>query len=140
MVYISSYQGNLAAVVASSGQIIWSRQFSSSRAIAADEEALYLVDNRSHLWSVDRRTGSAFWKQDILNARALTAPAILAEHLVVADLEGYVHWLRKSDGQLVGRLPVADLRVLAQPVIAGQTALVLDAGGQLIAVTRQPGP
>ena len=138
VVYVSSFQGNLAAVVATSGQIIWSREFSSARAIAADEQALYLVDDRSHVWSVDRRTGSAFWKQDILNARALTAPVVLAEHLVVADLEGYVHWLRKSDGQLVGRASAADLRVLAQPVVAGGNVLILDIGGQLVAVTHKP--
>lgn len=134
VVYTSSFQGNLAALTASTGQVIWSREFSSSQALAIDDKAIYLVDNRSHLWSVDRRTGSAFWKQDVLSARKVTAPAIFGPHLVVGDFEGYVHWFERADGRLVGRRPVMDLRILSQPIALQDRALLLDAGGELAAI------
>ncbi len=135
VVYISSFQGNLAAVTGSTGQVIWSRDFSSSQAIAIDQEALYLVDDRSHLWSVDRRTGSSFWKQDVLNARKITAPAILGDRLVVGDLAGYIHILRRSDGMLMGRVQPFDSRYFSQPLNQNGTAIVLDVAGNLTALT-----
>ena len=135
VVYVSSFQGNLAAVTVSTGQVIWSREFSSSQAIAIDQEALYLVDDRSHLWSVDRRTGSSFWKQDVLNARKITAPAILGDRLVVGDLAGYIHVLRRSDGMLMARVQPFDSRYISQPLNQNGTAIVLDVAGHLTALT-----
>jgi outer membrane protein assembly factor BamB len=137
IIYVSSFQGNLAAVTANTGQVIWSREFSSSKAIAADQEALYLVDDHSHLWSIDRRTGSSFWKQDVLNARKITAAAILGERLIVGDLAGYLHFLRKSDGKLMARIRPAETRYISQPVVNNGVAYVIDVGGNLTAVTQE---
>ncbi|MDJ0832349.1 MAG: outer membrane protein assembly factor BamB [Gammaproteobacteria bacterium] len=135
VVYVSSYQGNLAAISAANGQVIWSREFSSFQAIEADREALYLTDVSSHLWSIDRRTGSAFWKQDVLNARNITAPRLLGNRLVVADLEGYVHWFDKQDGRLLARSAPHEQRYLAQPVSVDDRVMVLDSNNQLTALT-----
>jgi outer membrane protein assembly factor BamB len=137
VIYVSSFQGNLAAVTANTGQIIWSREFSSSKAIAADQEALYLVDDRSHLWSIDRRTGSSFWKQDVLNARKITAPAIIGERLIVGDLAGYIHILRKSDGKLMARTRPAESRYISQPINSNGVVFAIDVAGNLTAVTQE---
>ena len=137
VIYVSSYQGDLAAVAAESGQVIWSRKFSSFKAMDIDENSLYLTDDRSHIWSVDRRTGSALWKQDVLNARKVTGPKLLADKLVVADLEGYVHWFEKQDGNLVSRVDTTTIRYLSQPVTLGSTLFVQDSLGQLTALTQK---
>jgi outer membrane protein assembly factor BamB len=138
VIYASSFQGNLVAIVISNGQILWSREFSSFQAIEADDEALYLTDEKSHVWSIDRRTGSAFWKQDALNARKLTAPRLVGDKLVVADLEGYVHVLKKQDGTLAGRIATGEHRYISQPLVVGDFAVVLDAAGSLTALSLQP--
>ena len=137
VIYISAFQGKLAAITVNSGQVLWTRKFSSYQAIEADDEALYITDDRSHLWSIDRRTGSAFWKQDILNARKITAPRLVGDKLVVADLEGYVHWFNKQDGKLVSRIATHGKRYISQPVTLNALAIVLDASGQLTAITQQ---
>ncbi len=137
VIYVSSFQGKLAAVTLNGGQVLWTRNFSSFQAIEVDEEALYLTDDRSHVWSIDRRSGSAFWKQDVLNARKITAPRLVGNKLVVADLEGYVHWLNKLDGKLVSRVATRDVRYISQPVALGNKAIVLDASGQLSALSQK---
>lgn len=137
VIYVSSFQGKLAAVTLNGGQVLWTRNFSSFQAIEVDEEALYLTDDRSHVWSIDRRSGSAFWKQDVLNARKITAPRLVGNKLVVADLEGYVHWLNKLDGKLVSRMATRDVRYISQPVALGNKAIVLDASGQLSALSQK---
>lgn len=136
VIYVSSYQGDLAAVTVESGQVIWSRKFSSFKALDIDESSLYLTDDRSHIWSVDRRTGSALWKQDVLNARKVTAPKLIGDKLVVADLEGYVHWFEKQDGKLVSRIDTTTIRYLSQPATLGSMLIVQDSLGQLTALTQ----
>ena len=136
VIYIASFQGRLAAVQAVSGDLLWSRQFSSFQAIEIDEDALYLSDEGSDLWSIDRRTGSAFWKQDVLHARKLTAPLVIGDKIVVADLSGYLHWLDKSDGSLRGRIRTTDERIYVQPLEWQNSVLVLDKSG-LLTSTKQ---
>jgi outer membrane protein assembly factor BamB len=134
IIYVSSYQGRLAAIQAIDGNVLWSRKFSSYQSIDADEEALYLSSDDSHIWSIDRRTGTAFWKQEVLHARKITAPMVIGENLVVADLEGYVHWFDKSDGTLLGRVRPTENRYIAKPVKWLDKVIVLDSDGILSSV------
>ena len=131
IIYVSSYQGKLAAIQVIDGNVLWSRNFSSYQSIVADEDALYLSSDNSHIWSIDRRTGSAFWKQEALHARKITAPLLIGDKLVVADLEGYVHWLDKSDGILRGRARPTDSRHIAQPLEWNNRVMVIDSEGIL---------
>ncbi len=131
IIYVSSYQGRLAAIQATDGNVLWSRKFSSYQSIVADDEALYLSGEKSHIWSIDRRTGSAFWKQEALHSRKITAPQLAGDKLVVADLEGYVHWLDKSDGALRGRVQPTDSRHIAQPLVWNERIMVIDSEGTL---------
>ena len=138
VIYVVSFQGHLAAVQAVSGDILWSRKFSSFQAIAIDDKALYLSSDDSDLWSIDRRTGSAFWKQDVLHARRITAPSIIGDHLVVADYEGYLHWFGKSDGKLLGRIRTSSERNYVQPLIWGESVITHDKLGVVTSVSYLP--
>lgn len=138
ILYVSSFQGRLVAIQAVSGDLLWSRQFSSYQAIAIDDNAVYLSSDSSDLWAIDRRTGSAFWKQEALHARRLTAPAIVDDKLVVADFEGYLHWLSRADGSLIGRIRTGEARSYVQPMSWRNSVLTLDKFGLLALVsTRQ---
>ena len=110
VIYVSSYQGRLAAIQAIDGEALWSRKFSSFNAMTIDDNAIYISSDISHLWSIDRRTGSALWKQDVLHARKISAPLLFEDKVIVGDLEGYVHWFNQSDGALIGRLRPSNKR------------------------------
>jgi len=135
VIYVASFQGRLAAIQAVSGDLLWSREFSSYQPIAIDDDALYLSADDSHLWAIDRRTGSAFWKQDVLHARKITAPAIIGDNLVVADLDGYLHWFSKSEGTLLSRIRTSYTRNYVQPVTWQDSVLTLDKLGLLASVS-----
>jgi outer membrane protein assembly factor BamB len=137
VIYAVSFQGHLAAVQAVSGDILWSRKFSSFQAIAIDDTALYLSSDDSDLWSIDRRTGSAFWKQDVLHARKITAPSLIDDKLVVSDYQGYLHWFDKSDGKLLGRIRTTEERNYVQPQIWGKSVVTLDKSGFLVSVSQR---
>ena len=133
IIYVSAYQGRLAAVETRDGNVLWTRDVSNFDAISADEKALYLTDEYSHIWSIDRRTGSALWKQDLLHARDLTAPTVHGDNLVVADYAGFIHWFDKSTGRNIARTRPTNNGVFAPPVEHGEKVLTLDKKGFLSA-------
>ena len=72
------------------------------------------------------------WRQDGFQRRGLSAPAVIGNHVLVGDREGYLHLLNTSDGRAEGRAK-AGSAVLAQPVVDGLVAYVQTAGGDTAA-------
>lgn len=52
---------------------------------------------------------------------------------MVGDYEGYVHWLRLSDGALAARERSGNAAIVGQPVVADSVLLVQSANGKLAA-------
>ena len=152
VVYAVSYQGRIAAVQLDSGKILWVREFSAYSGMAIDAYRIYISDAESNLWALNRFNGSTLWKQDKLLRRSITAPVLKDRHLVVADYNGYVHWLQRDDGKLVARKRVKSIdflfvdedqiredeklfpknnNVLVTPAAENNSILVLDRLGHL---------
>ncbi len=62
----------------------------------------------------------------------ITAPAIQGDYAVVGDYDGYLHWLRLSDGAFAARARF-DEAIRAAPVVADGIAVVQDIDGGLSA-------
>jgi outer membrane protein assembly factor BamB len=131
VIYVGSYQGRLAAIQAIDGEELWSRKFSSFNAMTIDDDAIYLSSDTSHIWSIDRRTGSALWKQDVLHARKISAPLLFEDKLIVGDLDGHVHWFNQSDGALIGRLRPSYKRHYSTPFEWNNKIFTMDSNGIL---------
>ena len=109
VIYTAAYQGRVVAVGQNSGEILWSRTISSFSDISVDLFNIYLTDDQDTVWALDRRSGATYWKQDALSARQVSAPVVVGDYLVVADFEGYLHWLSRDDGSFVARSrPIKD--------------------------------
>lgn len=135
MIYVATYQGQLAAVAEDSGDVVWRRELSSYAGLGADYEYIYVSDDEDMVWAIDPKNSSSMWKQDKLHGRRLTAPAVLGGYIVVCDFEGYLHWLSPEDGHMVARIRVGESPITTPPVIEGGVAYVLGDGGELAAVT-----
>jgi outer membrane protein assembly factor BamB len=143
--YVAAYHRGVIAVSLEQGKVLWNRDLSSHSGIALDSDNIYLSDDDGTVWAIDRISGSANWKQDKLHARALTAPAIVDDYLVVGDFEGYLHWLSRDDGHFVARVQVDSSRLIATPVVTGSILYAYSAGGTLSAfqptgALREPAP
>lgn len=103
VVYVVTYQGRLATVQLDSGRMLWARDISSFSGMALDPYRVYITDSESQVWALNRFNGATLWRQDKLLRRSLTAPVLQGPHLVVADYDGYVHWLKREDGRIVAR-------------------------------------
>ncbi len=114
-VYVASFNGQVMALDLGSGRPLWNREMSVYAGLALSGDKLLVADKDATVWALDRRTGAALWRQDGLAYRWLTAPGLTREHVVFADLEGYVHWLSLEDGSLRARDRVGSKPVRATP-------------------------
>jgi outer membrane protein assembly factor BamB len=137
MLYVASFQGQVAAVALDGGQILWKRDVSSYAGLGVDDKNVYVTASDGTIWALDRETGAAVWKQEKLKARSSTAPAAMGSYVVVGDVEGYLHWLRREDGQFAARVQVDKTRLIAPPVAIGTQLLVYSSGGTLASYLLQ---
>ena len=134
VVHVATYQGNVATVALENGRGLWNRKMSSHAGIGADNNVLYVTDENSEVWALDRRNGSSYWKLDKLRARKLSAPAAFGEYIVVGDLEGYVHFLDRKSGAFAARIRIGNSPIVAAPIVAGDSLFISSSGGELTAL------
>lgn len=152
VIYVASYQGRIAAVKISSGELIWSRDFSTYSGLVVDAFRVYATDSMGQVWALNRFNGSTLWRQDKLLRRQLTAPATQDKYLVVGDYDGYLHWLTREDGKIIARkrmnssdviIPDEEIdketemlfskwnNILVKPVVMNDVLISLDRVGHL---------
>ncbi len=136
-IYVATFQGRLASVALEDGRITWTRDISSYAGLTADENNIYITDDQSYIWALERSTGNSVWKQENLFARRATAPATIGDLVVVGDLEGYIHWMDKSNGHFVARSRVSKAPILAPPVAVEDIIYAYSSDGTLSAYTSQ---
>lgn len=131
--YVASYQGSLGAFDVDTGQARWTREISSYSGVAVASELVLVTDDTGVVWGIDRSNGEAIWKQEGLRNRRTSAPAVVGEHAVVGDLEGYVHWLDLSTGEFAARDRADSSPIIAAPLAVDDTVLVYTSGGDITA-------
>ena len=134
VIHVATFQGNIATIALENGRGLWNRKMSSHAGIGADKERLYVTDEDSQVWSLERRSGSSFWKNTELRARKLTAPATVDDYVVVADLEGYVHFLKRDNGAVAARIRVGSSPIVAAPIVVGNIVFISSSAGTLTAL------
>lgn len=136
--YTAAYHGNLVAVDGPSGRPLWAHPFSSFEALAANDHAIFAVNDESQVWAFDKSGGTDMWKNDALKYRWLTGPAVQGNYVVVGDIEGYVHWLQVGDGALAARERLSKHAIRAQPLVVGDVVYVEDVQGRIGAYRLTP--
>lgn len=131
MVYAVTYNGKIAAVDASQGQIQWREDASSPNGLVVDDKQVFYTDENSIVWALERSSGATLWKQEALKFRAVTTPEVVGNKVVVADFEGYLHWLDRATGSFLARKRVDRAGILSMPRVSGKQLIVLGKGGKL---------
>ncbi|MGZ5007695.1 MAG: outer membrane protein assembly factor BamB [Methylobacter sp.] len=138
VIYVASYQGGIAAISESDGDILWRNETVSSHSgLSNDYRYLYLTNSESHVMQLDQRSGAGLWKQKDLHQRRLTAPAPYGSYVVAGDFEGYVHWLSSVDGRQMGRVQITEAPIDAKPIIVDNVVYVYAKDGTLAALKVQ---
>lgn len=132
--YMASYQGRVVSIDIRRGQLNWNRKLSSYTGIEHNNAGLFIGDDKDHVWSLDASNGATLWKQDKLQARQVTRPVTMQQALVVADYEGYLHWLSAFDGHFMARYETDGSGIIIPPVVHNGVLYVLTRDGELSAL------
>ena len=139
VVYVTTYQGNIAVIEAQTGNQGWQRDMSSHVGLGVDFSQVYVTDDKSNVWALSRSTGASEWRLDELLNRKLTAPEPFEDYVAVGDLEGYVHLLSRYDGHIAARAQVDSKGIREKPLVRNGVLYVYGNSGKLAAFTL-PGP
>jgi len=137
-VFAVAFQGHAARVALDTGHEIWSHEISSYRGLAADAYGVYVTTSEGSVVKLDRASGVERWRQDALLRRWLTAPALQGNRLVVADFEGFIHWLSMDNGAFLARAK-ASARINDTPQVVGDLVVVQTIKGTIEAWRVPPG-
>jgi outer membrane protein assembly factor BamB len=137
-VYVVGFQGKVAMLALDTGQIWWSHEASSYRGLDIDDDAIYVSTAEGDVIALRRRTGAELWRQSALAHRGLSAPAVASNAIIVADYQGYVHWLDKASGAIIGRAQSGKARVTNPPVAVEDRVLVINDRGEISAFQAKP--
>jgi len=140
LLYAVGFQGRIGAIDVRSGQFAWARAFSSDTGVSVGEEAIYVTDERGHIWALDRFNGATLWKQDALTARRVTRPVIYGDSLLVGDYAGVLHVLDRADGRFIAREFIGDEDngIFMPPLVLEDQIIVSLRNGDVQAFSLKP--
>jgi outer membrane protein assembly factor BamB len=132
--FAASFHRQVMAMAVSNGRPLWTRDIGSANGVALTGDKVIVSDIDGNVWALERATGNAVWKQDGLLRRQLTTPVVHGDYVVVGDLEGYLHWLRLSTGEIAGRAQLEDAALRGTPQVSPEGVLyALSTEGELAA-------
>jgi len=77
------------------------------------------------------------WKSDKLLNRKLSAPVSFGKSVVVGDYAGYVHFLSREDGAMIGRIATDGSAILTPAALAGDNLIVQTKSGLVAAIAAE---
>lgn len=137
VVYAASYQGKLAAVSVQDAQVLWTKDASSYRKLAAGFGNIYVSEDNSFIQAYDQRTSASVWRQPALEYREASSPAVVGNTVVVGDFAGYLHFMSQIDGRFVARYQVDGSGIRSDMKVVDDTLYVLTNAGRLAALKLQ---
>ena len=133
-----AYQGRIGCFDLANGQAVWGREMSSTSGLSLDARYVFVSDEKGAVHALDRIGGTSVWRQDKLRLRNLSAPLALGRDIVVADIQGYVHFLSRDSGSFVGRVATDGSPISTNPVMLPNGGfLVQTRNGGLYAFSAQ---
>lgn len=141
-VYAAAYQGSVVAARVGSGEIQWQRSIGSHYGLTVHGDLVVVAADDGAVWALDRDNGATAWRQEALRGLRLTRPvAVTNEHVVIADGEGHVNWLRRRDGALVAREAFSGFGFHRAALVdhEARRLLLIDERGRLYAVGYRQG-
>lgn len=133
VVYAATYHGNVVAVDAMDGSLVWQHPVSSLKTIAISDKAVFVTNEKGHVIAFDKETGEELWTQNAFEARFTTGPAVLGNYVIVGDYAGYVHWLNTQNGHQAAQAQMGSHTISANPVIFENRVYLEDTDGRVVA-------
>jgi outer membrane protein assembly factor BamB len=135
ILYVSAYQGKVAAMARGTGSGIWAQDSSSSESISLSDNTLYVTQDDSKVVAFDAASGEVRWQNEQLLRRGVGGPQAFGNYVAVVDYKGYMHVLSQETGEFVARRRVDRKGARAPMLTDGEMLYVYGNSGKLVAFT-----
>ena len=126
-----AFQAAVGCVDTARGSLLWSKPAIGSVGVHGDEKYVFGVESDGKMIAWRRGDGDRAWVSERLLYRNLTAPLAVGRSVVVGDEAGLVHWLSRDDGSILTRMATDGSAVVAGPVLASGTLIVVTRNGNI---------
>jgi outer membrane protein assembly factor BamB len=109
--------------------LLWSKPASGAEGLSGDDRFVYGTETNGSVVAWRRTDGERAWSSDLLKYRTLTAPLAVGRSLVIGDDSGLLLLVSREDGSLLTRLTPDGSPIVATPVLAGNTVVVVTRNG-----------
>jgi outer membrane assembly lipoprotein YfgL len=130
---VRAFQNGIGCVDAERVTALWSINMGGAQAIGADADYVFAGDASDRLSARKRASGETVWLSDKFQNRHLSGMLSVGKVLVFGDLDGQVHFLDRSNGTPLLRLPTDGSPVVGTPVHVGNTIVVTTRDGSVYA-------
>lgn len=127
-----AFQSSVGCVDAARGALVWSKPAAGASGVSGDASLLVGAEFDGMLVAWRRNDGERAWSTNQLRYRQLTAPAVLGPTVVLGDDGGRLHFLARADGALQTRIETDGSPIVATPVLAGNTLVVVTRAGRVL--------
>jgi outer membrane protein assembly factor BamB len=132
-----AFQANVGCVDAGRGTVLWSKPANGAEGVHGDDKLVFGSEADGKVVAWRRESGERAWVTDKLQYRGLSAPLALGRSVVVGDNTGLVHMLSREDGSPLNRLTTDGSPIVAAPVVAGNTLVVVTRNGGIYGFVPQ---
>ena len=132
-VCVRAFQAAVGCVNTARGTVDWVQKASSGQGVHGTDQAVFGSESNGTVVAWRRNDGSRMWTSERLQHRKLTAPLALGRSVVVGDDTGWVHLLSREDGAPLNRMATDGSAVVAAPVVAADTLVVVTRNGGVFA-------
>jgi outer membrane protein assembly factor BamB len=124
-----AFQTTIGCVDAARGTLLWTKPADGSVGLSSDGESVFGAESDGRVIAWQRSDGERQWVIETLRNRSLTAPLVVGRSVVLGDDAGLVHLLSRVDGSALTRLTTDGSAIVATPVLAGETLVVVTRTG-----------
>lgn len=140
-VYAIGQGGRMVALELVTGQRLWELNVGGISTPWVAGEWVFVVSDQARLFCISRTSGKVRWVTQLRQWRkpkkkdkpiSWTGPVVAGDRLILANTEGALVNVRLADGK-IGTTTKMGEAIYAQPVVVGNTLLVLESNGRLTA-------
>jgi outer membrane protein assembly factor BamB len=132
-----AYRVSVGCIDALRGNLLWTKPSVGLEGVQGDARSLFGAESDGKVIAWNRVNGEKLWVNERLVGRTLTAPVVFDKYIAVGDSAGFVHLLSKTDGAPLTRLLTDGSAIVASPVLAGKTLVVMTKNGSLFAFSAE---
>tara|TARA_B100000287_G_scaffold417557_1_gene453466 strand:+ start:603 stop:1781 length:1179 start_codon:yes stop_codon:yes gene_type:complete len=130
IVYAANYNGSLTRFNIRGGEKVFSVDLSTSKPFLLYKDSIISVNSDDEIIAFDAINGSEIWRNSRFKFRKLTAPTLYDDYLYFGDIEGYLHRIDVTTGEIVG-LQQTKLKAVSQIEAFANKLIVQDSAGSI---------